>query len=149
MDARAEVLLYAAARRQHVVQTLRPALAQGRIILCDRYVDSSLAYQGGGRKLGLTAVRKLNDYATRGLNPDLTFYFRIPFKLGLKRIKFHRKNKIDRLDAETLSFHQRVAKAYLKIARANPDRVRVIDSARSTDQVVHQVLRILKSEFKL
>ncbi|XIF20482.1 MAG: dTMP kinase [Acetilactobacillus jinshanensis] len=128
MDARTEALLYAASRRQHVVQDIVPALQAGRTVLCDRYVDSSIAYQGGGRQLGFGPVQKLNRYATGGLEPDLTIYFKIPAKVGLDRIKEHRQNKMDRLDREKLSFHQRVNRAYDQLAEANPRRIKVIDA---------------------
>ena len=145
MDAKTEALLYAAARRQHVVQNILPALKRGRLVLCDRYTDSSIAYQGAGRKLGLQAVQRLNDYSTGGLVPDLTIYFDVPVKVGLTRIQRHRQNDIDRLDRENPVFHQRVHAAYQRLAADHPNRIKVINANRPVDRVVASVLRLLKS----
>lgn len=148
MNARTEALLYAAARSQHVVQTIRPALKQGRIVLCDRYVDSSIAYQGGGRRLGVRSILRLNRYATRDLKPDLTIYFQIPAQVGLDRIKKHRQNDVDRLDRERLTFYERVNETYRRLAMANPRRIQVVDADRPVDQVVKRVVQILKRVIK-
>ena len=113
MDERTEALLYAAARRQHLVETVLPALETGNLVLCDRFVDSSLVYQGAGRKIGIAEVAEMNKFATAGLEPDLTFYLEIEPELGLKRIKKNRQNEINRLDKEQLDFYHTVANAYL------------------------------------
>ncbi|QBP18833.1 dTMP kinase [Acetilactobacillus jinshanensis] len=149
MDAKTEALLYAAARRQHVVQDIVPALKTGRTVLCDRYVDSSVAYQGGGRQLGFKPILKLNQYATGGLEPDLTIYFKIPAKVGLDRIQNHRQNKMDRLDQEKLGFHQRVNNAYDQLAKANSNRIKVINADQDVEHVVADVLRLLKNDAHL
>ncbi|MHA8110717.1 dTMP kinase [Lactobacillaceae bacterium Melli_B4] len=144
MDARTEALLYAAARRQHLVETVVPSLTAGKIVLSDRYLDSSLAYQGGGRQIGLKAVYDMNQFATDGLMPGLTIYFDVPLEVGLQRIAAHRDvNEIDRLDVETKAFHQRVHDTYEQIVRDNPDRIVRVDATQSIDQVSDAVLHIL------
>ena len=120
MDERTEALLYAAARRQHLVEKVLPALSEGSIVLCDRFVDSSLAYQGAGRRIGVSEIARLNEFATEGTTPDFTLYLDIDSDTGLHRIKENRRGQIDRLDSEGLEFHQRVLHAYLKIAEENP-----------------------------
>lgn len=148
MDARTEALLYAAARSQHVTQTILPALKRNRIVLCDRYVDSSIAYQGGGRQLGVRPIAQLNRYATRGLQPDLTIYFQIPAQVGLDRIKKYRQNDVDRLDREKITFYKRVNRTYHQLAVADPQRIRVVNADQPIDQVVKQVVKILKQVIK-
>ena len=148
MDARTEALLYAAARSQHVTQTILPALKRNQIVLCDRYVDSSIAYQGGGRQLGVHPIDELNRYATRGLQPDLTIYFQVPVQVGLDRIKEHRQDDIDRLDREKMTFYKRVNSTYHQLAIANPQRIQVVNADRPIGQVVKQVVQILKQIIK-
>ncbi|KRN62839.1 thymidylate kinase [Pediococcus inopinatus] len=150
MDDRTEALLYAAARRQHIVETIEPALKANKLILCDRYIDSSVAYQGAGREIGEQEVYQMNLFATAGLLPDLTIYFDIPSEIGLKRIMTHRTDEINRLDVEKLSFHKRVRASYLKIAKENPERIKVIDATQSKEKVVSEVETIIRqsnSEF--
>lgn len=144
MDARTEALLYAAARRQHVVQDLIPNLQAGKIILCDRYVDSSIAYQGGGRDLGYERIMHLNEYATEGLMPDLTLDFDLPVEIGLKRIREHRQNKLDRLDQQKVSFYRRVREGYLWMAQHHPQRYQIIKADQPVDAVVKTVLKSLE-----
>ncbi|WP_412988685.1 dTMP kinase [Pediococcus siamensis] len=146
MDDRTEALLYAAARRQHIVETIQPALAQEKMVLCDRYVDSSVAYQGAGRKIGTQEVYQMNLFATAGLLPDLTIYFDIPSEIGLQRIMTHRTDEINRLDVEQLSFHKRVRSSYLEIARKAPQRVKTIDATKSRAQVVKDVEAIIVAQ---
>ncbi|GEL14619.1 thymidylate kinase [Pediococcus cellicola] len=143
MDDRTEALLYAAARRQHIVETIQPALDENKLVLCDRYIDSSVAYQGAGRQIGTTEVYQMNLFATGGLLPNLTIYFDVPSEVGLQRIMTHRTDEINRLDVEQLSFHQRVRKSYLEIAKAQPQRIKVIDATKSKDQVVQDVEKII------
>ncbi|MFC6275357.1 dTMP kinase [Levilactobacillus tangyuanensis] len=146
MDYRTEALLYAAARRQHLAQTILPALADEQIVLCDRYVDSSIAYQGAGREIGESAVAEMNQFATDGLLPELTIYFDVPAKVGLKRIKAHRNPaKVDRLDVEQTAFHDRVRDAYLQLQAAEPDRIKLIDATQAPDQVVNEALALIQS----
>ena len=117
MDERTEALLYAAARRQHLVQVILPALSAGKIVICDRFVDSSLAYQGAGRRIGMPDIRKINEFATEGTKPDFTLYLDVDSDTGLKRIENARSGRqVDRLETESLEFHQRVRHAYLKLS---------------------------------
>ncbi|MCH4124082.1 MAG: dTMP kinase [Levilactobacillus sp.] len=145
MDYRTEALLYAAARRQHLAQTILPALAADKLVLCDRYVDSSVAYQGAGREIGEAAVAKMNEFATDGLLPELTIYFDVPAEVGLRRIQAHRDpTKVDRLDVEQTAFHDRVRAAYLKLQAAHPDRIKLIDATQDPATVVAQSLALIK-----
>ncbi|BAN75190.1 MULTISPECIES: dTMP kinase [Lacticaseibacillus] len=131
MDARTEALLYAASRRQHLVEVIKPALAQGDIVICDRFVDSSVAYQGGGRQIGTQAVLQMNQFATAGLEPDLTIYLDVPVQIGLDRIAAHQhERQYDRLDQESLAFHERVHSAYMKLVADNPTRIVTVDATQ-------------------
>ncbi|MFC6170180.1 dTMP kinase [Loigolactobacillus jiayinensis] len=136
MDKRTEALLYAAARRQHIIEKIRPALAADKIVLCDRFVDSSLAYQGAGREIGVTAVAQMNEFATESLTPDLTLYLDVPSELGLQRIAAHRQSQNDRLDQEALSFHQKVRGEYLTLAKQYPQRIKTVDATQPLEQVI-------------
>lgn len=136
MDERTEALLYAAARRQHLVEVIIPALNEGKIVICDRFVDSSLTYQGAGRRIGMKEIALINEFATEGLEPDFTLYLDVDSDTGLRRIQNHRKKDIDRLDLEGLEFHQRVRHAYLKLAEENPVRIHRIDAKMSLQEVV-------------
>lgn len=147
MDARTEALLFAASRRQHVVSTLRPALDAGKVILCDRYVDSSVVYQGVGRQLGEETIWKLNQYAIDGLMPGLTLDLDVPSELGLRRIAEHRADQVNRLDKEKLSFHHMVRHAFLDLQRANPDRIKLIDASQPLDRVVADVKRVINQRY--
>ncbi|MFD1466422.1 dTMP kinase [Lapidilactobacillus mulanensis] len=143
MDDWTEALLYAASRRQHLTEVIKPALAADQIVLCDRYVDSSVAYQGGGRQLGTQAVAQLNDFAIQGVYPDLTLYFDLPVAVGLQRVR-----KIgagfDRLEGEKLAFHERVHAAYLQLVAANPQRIKSVNAAQKPDQVAAQCFSIIQ-----
>ena len=108
MDKRTEALLYAASRRQHLVEKILPALKEDKIVLCDRFVDSSIAYQGAGRGIDIQAIKNINEFATEELKPDLTFYFDLTPEEGLKRIKDNRQDETNRLDQERLSFYYKV-----------------------------------------
>ena len=136
MDKRTEALLYAAARRQHLVEVILPALNEGKIVICDRFVDSSLTYQGAGRRIGIKEIAQINEFATEGLEPDFTLYLDVDSDTGLRRIQNHRKQDVDRLDLEGLEFHQRVRHAYLKLAEENPVRIHRIDAKMSLQEVV-------------
>lgn len=148
MDARTEALLFAAARRQHLVENVLPALEAGKIIMSDRFVDSSLVYQGAGRKIGMEAVASINQFATNGLTPDLTLYFEINPEIGLERIQNNRENEVNRLDKDQLDFYQRVHEGYLKLAQDNPQRIKVINANQSIDKVTKDVLAILNCFLK-
>ena len=136
MDERTEALLYAAARRQHLVEVIMPALNEGKIVICDRFVDSSLTYQGAGRRIGMKEIAQINEFATEGLEPDFTLYLDVDSDTGLRRIQNHRKQDVDRLDLEGLEFHQLVRHAYLKLAEENTVRIHRIDAKMSLQEVV-------------
>lgn len=146
MDVRTEALLYAASRRQHVVSTILPALAAGQLVLCDRYVDSSIAYQGAGREIGEDAVADINRFATQNLLPDKTIYFDVPVAVGLQRIAQHRNvEQIDRLDVETIDFHERVHAGYERLRQQNQDRYVVIDAQQSLELVIADTLTAIEA----
>lgn len=137
MDARTETLLYQAARAQIVEQVIRPQLAQGGIVLCDRYADSTLAYQGYGHRQDLKQVRALIQYATGGLQPDLTILLDVEVETGLQRSSQRRSRggEWNRLDAYDLEFHQRVRQGYLELVQAEPQRWVIVDAAMSWQKV--------------
>ncbi|MDE6375594.1 MAG: dTMP kinase [Ligilactobacillus sp.] len=145
MDARTEALLYAAARRQHLVEIVLPALEAGKVVLCDRFVDSSLAYQGAGRDIGVAEVKQMNQFATAGLEPDLTIYLAIEPSLGLERIKQNRQDEVNRLDKEALSFYETVYRAYQKLATEN-ERIVTIDASQNLADVIADVELVLSSK---
>jgi dTMP kinase len=139
IGARAEALLYAAARAQLVEEALRPALEAGEWVLLDRFVDSSLAYQGAGRELGMEAVRGLNRFGTGGLEPDRTLLLMLDGAVARERTG-DRAVPLDRLELEGVEFFARIADGYRELASAEPDRIRVIDAARSPEEVLAQAL---------
>lgn len=126
MDSLTEALLYASARSQHVAQVIIPALTAGKTVICDRFVDSSIAYQGYGRKLG-DQVRIINDYAVRGISPDITFLLLLDPSIGKGRIK----REYDRLEMEQNVFHEDVYQGYMELAKDNPNRIITIDATKS------------------
>lgn len=144
LDARTEALLYAASRRQHLVEKIWPALREGKIVLCDRFLDSSLAYQGGGRHLGIENVLNVNLFATENTYPDLTLFFNISPDEGLKRVSADKKRVADRLDNENENFHHDVYNAFLKVVNDNKNRIVVIDATKSIDEVVDSAYKIIK-----
>jgi dTMP kinase len=139
VDPRAEALLYAAARAQLVAERLAPLLHEGRTVVLDRFVDSSLAYQGVARGLGVDAVRAINDFGTGGLVPDVTFLLRISAESGRRR-QDHRGEEPDRLEQEGDGFFARIAAAYEELAAADPSRFRVIDATQSPEAVLAAAL---------
>lgn len=149
MDVRTEALLYAAARRQHLIEVIMPALAAGHIVLCDRFVDSSLAYQGAGRRIGIESVAQINEFATEGLQPDFTLYLDIDSDEGLRRIQTSRKAGIDRLETEGLEFHQRVRHAYLKLVEKEPERFSLIHANQDVQEVVNECYTAIKTKYPL
>ncbi|MDQ6607120.1 MAG: dTMP kinase [Actinomycetota bacterium] len=142
VGARAEALLYAAARAQLVEQALEPLLASGTSILLDRFVDSSLAYQGAGRGLGIEAIRAINQFATGGLTPDRTLLLTIEPNEGKARSRA-RTGPLDRLEREHDEFFARIAEAYAALAEAEPERIRLIDGSASPDRVLAAALHAL------
>jgi dTMP kinase len=132
--AEAEVLLYSAARTQHVAEVIRPALRAGSAVVCDRFVDSTLAYQGGGHGLPLGALLAVQAFATGGLEPDLRLLLDLPVREGLAR-RFHDEESVNRMDRADLAFHERVRETYHQLAAASPAGWRVIDASGTIDAV--------------
>lgn len=146
LDARTEALLYAASRRQHLVEKIRPALKEGKIVLCDRFLDSSLAYQGGGRNLGVQNVLNINLFATENTYPDLTLFFDIDPELGLKRVSQDKKRVADRLDNENENFHEKVYSTFKEIVNTNSHRIITIDASKSIEEVTECAYRTIKEK---
>lgn len=136
MDPRTEALLYAAARRQHLVEKINPYLNDGYIILCDRFIDSSLVYQGVARKIGVEEVLNINLFATEGLMPERTLFFDIEPEVGLKRISDHDGREFNRLDQEKIEFHHLVRQAYRNLAEKEPKRIIQIDASPPLEEVI-------------
>lgn len=130
MQAQTEILLFSAARAQIVGQIIRPHLARGGVVLCDRFADSTLAYQGYGRQLDLATLRLITAFATGGLQPDLTFCLDLPVDVGLQRKAAGAGEEWNRMEQETLAFHGRVRRGYLTLAQAEPARWRVLDATQ-------------------
>ncbi|TEB08486.1 Thymidylate kinase [Pelotomaculum schinkii] len=139
----AEALLYAAARAQHVAQVILPALQEGKIVLCDRFLDSSLAYQGFGRGLDVGQLEKLNETATAGLKPDLVLLLDFLCDTGMERITGSGRGA-DRIEQEDRVFHRKVRAGYLTLAGRDPDRYRVIDANRTIEQVHHDIIGVVE-----
>ncbi|PCS00767.1 dTMP kinase [Lactococcus fujiensis] len=147
IDAKSELLLFAAARRVHLQSKVEPALAEGKMVIADRYIDSSVAYQGFGRGLGLEVVEWLNDFATDGLKPDLTLYFDIDTEVALERIKKNRSEDIDRLDMERAEMHRKVRAGYLEIVKSEPERFVTIDASQPLEKVIADSLKVIIERF--
>lgn len=143
MDPRTEALLYAASRRQHLVEKVWPALKEGKIVVCDRFLDSSLAYQGGARHLGIDNVLNVNLFATENTYPDLTLLFDIEPELGLQRIASNASREVNRLDLEKLEFHKEVRNTFLSLAERYPDRFVIIDASLSKEEVAQNALNAI------
>ena len=140
MDPRTEALLYAASRRQHLVEKVWPALKEGKIVICDRYLDSSLAYQGGARGLGVDNVLNINLFATENTWPDLTLLFDIKPEIGLQRIASNANREVNRLDLEKIEFHNKVRDTFLSLAKKYPDRYVIIDASMDRESVAKATL---------
>ena len=145
MDGRTEALLYAASRRQHLVEKVWPALKEGKIVICDRYLDSSLAYQGGARGLGIEEVLNINLFATENTWPDLTLLFDIKPEIGLARINANANREVNRLDLEKIEFHNKVRDSFLALAKRFPDRYVIIDASLSRDEVAKATMEAILS----
>ncbi|MEW9672657.1 dTMP kinase [Ammoniphilus sp. 3BR4] len=146
MDGRTEALLYAAARRQHYVERVIPALQQGNVVLCDRFVDSSLAYQGYARGLGVEEVYSINRFAVEEGMPDLTIYFDILPEVGLARIDADQSREINRLDLEKIEFHHKVREGYLKLVERFPERIQVVQANQPVERVYEDVRLIIEKK---
>lgn len=140
MDPRTEALLYAASRRQHLVEKVWPALKEGKIVICDRYLDSSLAYQGGARGLGVENILNINMFATENTWPDLTLLFDIDPEIGLARIASNANREVNRLDLEKIDFHKKVRQTFLDLAKRYPERFVIIDASLSREEVAKNTL---------
>lgn len=145
MDARTEALLFAASRRQHVIEIIKPALESGKIVLCDRYIDSSLAYQGVARDLGIEEVYSLNLFAIETYIPDLTLFIDISPETGLKRVKKNQR-AMDRLDLETLDFHQKVYEGYQTLMELEPERIKRIDGNTTIEAISKKAIELILKE---
>jgi dTMP kinase len=146
MSPAAEVLLYFADRAQHVAERVRPALAQGRVVVCDRYVDSSYAYQGYGRGISLNLLRQVAQLATGGLRPDLTLFLDVPVELGLSRIRA--RGAKDRIEREERAFHERVRDGYRELIAAEPDRFVVLDGTQPEANVAAAALAAVQERLE-
>ncbi len=144
VDARTEALLYAADRAYHVATVIAPALERGAVVLGDRYIDSSLAYQGAARSLGVDEIASLSAWATQGLYPSLTFLLDLPPEVGARR----RTDAPDRMERESMDFHERVRHQYLRLADAEPDRIVVIDAVGTVDEVFSEIRGVLVERFE-
>ena len=147
MSTQCEVMLYLAARAQHVHEKIAPALEQGGIVLCDRFAEATVAYQGYGRKVPLKELRVLNRFAAGGLQPDKVFLFDLPVSAAWKRM--NRMNKeLDRLESGSRAFHERIRRGYLAMARGKPRRFVVLDARESIESLTGQVLTVIKHKLK-
>lgn len=142
MDSKTELLLYMAARRQHYVEKVLPALEAGKVVLIDRFIDSSIAYQGAGRGLDKDIITRLNDFATDGRKPDLTLYFDVESEIGLARIAKNTEREVNRLDLEKLDMHKRVREGYLALTEQEK-RIVTIDASRELADVVSETLHTI------
>ena len=143
MDPKTELLLYIASRRQHLVEKVLPALAAGKLVIMDRFIDSSVAYQGFGRGLDIEAIDWLNEFATDGLKPDLTLYFDIEVEEGLARIAVNSNREVNRLDMEGLDLHRKVRQGYLSLIEREGNRIEKIDASLPLDQVIENTQQLL------
>ena len=148
MDSRTEALLYAASRRQHLIEKVLPVLESGDVIFCDRFVDSSIAYQGYARGIGEEGIREINQFATEGIEPDVTLYIDVPAEVGIQRIHANLdEREYNRLDQEKLAFHEKVRAGYLQLAKANPERIVVVDGTMSREEVAESCYQIIQNRY--
>ena len=144
MDPKTELLLYIASRRQHLVEKVLPALEAGKLVIMDRFIDSSVAYQGTGRGLNQDEIAWLNAYVTDGYKPDVTLLFDVDSETGLARIAASGEREVNRLDLEKLDLHQRVRQGYLDLAKAEPERIKLIDASQAFEDVVEQAWKVIE-----
>lgn len=143
MDERTEALLYAAARRQHLVEKIIPALKENKVVLCDRFIDSSLAYQGYARGIGMDEILEINKFAIGEYMPNLSIFFDLDPKEGLKRINIDNNREVNRLDNEKIDFHNRVREGYYKILEKDKERIIKVDASKTIDEVYQTVKDII------
>lgn len=146
IDGKTELLLFAAARRQHLNEKVLPALADGKLVIIDRFIDSSVAYQGYARDIPVSDVEMINNFATDGLLPDLTLYFDVDTAVGLARVMTGDR-EVNRLDLEAQEMHEKVRAGYQKIAVLHPERIITIDASQELDQVIADTLLAIKTKF--
>ncbi|MBQ2752533.1 MAG: dTMP kinase [Firmicutes bacterium] len=142
MTGECEALLYAASRAQHVKEKIVPALNEGKMVICDRYVDSSIVYQGVARGLGIDEVRTINDFAIGGVMPDLTLFFDLTVEESVKRKK--NMGSLDRIEKESFDFHKKIYDGYVALAESDPERIKRIDASKPVEEVHAQVLKVLE-----
>lgn len=140
-----ETLLYMAARAQLIEEVIAPALKKGKIVLCDRFLDSTVAYQGYGNGVDVAAIKKIGQFATQGIRPDITFFFDIDAKKGLSRIN----RKKDRIERRAIMYHSKVRRGYIKIARQEPGRVKLIDGSKSKEEIFGAIVKYIERLLKL
>lgn len=148
MDSKTEALLYAAARRQHLVEKVLPELEKGHVVLCDRFIDSSLAYQGYARGLGIDEILTINQFAIGDYMPSLTLYLDVRPEIGLSRIDKDNQREVNRLDLESLEFHSTVREGYLKLLHMFPERIKLINAEGSIEDVFANVLKSVEVYLK-
>ncbi|WP_428910307.1 dTMP kinase [Niallia sp. Krafla_26] len=148
MDGRTEALLYAAARRQHLVERIIPLLQEGKVVLCDRFIDSSLAYQGYARGLGIDEVLTINEFAIGNFMPDLTLYMDLDPQIGLNRIRNNKGREVNRLDLEEIHFHMKVREGYEAILERFPERIVRVDANQELDKVFSDTKEIVLDRAK-
>ncbi|QUH25112.1 dTMP kinase [Serpentinicella alkaliphila] len=137
-----EALLYAASRAQHVSEVIIPAIERGNVVLCDRFVDSSIVYQGAGRGLGYNIIKTINDFATNYLEPNLTIFFDIPPEITVERIKASRQS--DRLEQEEIHFHKKVYEEYKELAKKFPNRIKIVKADNTVENIKNDIEVIIK-----
>jgi dTMP kinase len=147
LDDRAELLLYAADRAQHLAEIVQPQLEVGGLVLCDRYTDSTIAYQGYGRGLDLKLIEQINNLATAGLESNLTIWLDVDVEIGLQRAR--QRGKIDRMEKNEIVFHQRVQQGYQELAKSHPDRICRVDASGTESDIQAQIQEILSQYLHL
>lgn len=145
MEERTEALLYAAARRQHLVQKVVPALKENKIVLCDRFIDSSLAYQGYARNIGMEEVLSINEFAIENCMPGLTLFFDITPEEGLQRVHANLAREKNRLDLEAMSFHHKVYEGYQQLLEKFPNRIKTVQANQAVDEVLSDAFEYIMS----
>lgn len=143
MDVMTETLLYAAARAQLVKEVIIPALKDGKIVICDRFLDSNLAYQGYARNVGIPIVNRINSYAIENLKPDITFFLKLSPKDSVLRKK--EQKELDRIEKESFNFHKRVFDGYLNISKRNKKRIQIIDASQDIETIHNEIINILSN----